>query len=662
MTQSASAMLSHDQLGQRVRFLLLGGSGLLVDGHLLDLPKQKLAILALLVIAAPQRLSREKLRGLLWSDKSEANAQNSLRNALSLLRQTLTDRDYDGLCASRNEVWLTPGSYTTDLDDLKAALARGQVPRALFAEQGFPATILPDLSGSDMFEDSLEAFRRRMVDDLAAAAQAALQGQTGAGRIALLEFLTDLLPDNEAQHRALIAALAEAGRKADALAAYQRLWTRLDTEFGEEPAPETQLLVVALKQASVPDPGLDRPVILVRLEAGAAAAAGAPDRQSRLVDLRNLVLSALGRFREWRVIDDRHMPDPAQLKAQSRGLLCMLTLVASASGRAGGARILAILTDLRTGQVIWSDPLGDDRQITAGGLDDAVRRFATAINLLLSGPGRPASDDGTAAHYDLWIEAQQKLRDFTVSGWHEAEVALDRILAENPRHVRALSARASIETMRQIAFPGVMPAPHLHRRALYWASEASLADPMDSRAQLALAWACAMSRQFDRAVIAYELAFQRNENDPWTIASALVGFAFCEAPERARTLIDYLDRLGLALEPFHWSYLAAASFLMGNYDACILQSERAREISCDVPAWHAAALALSGRQDEARAVAGRFLALTRAQWTLPGTPSEAEVLGWILSCFPIRSPERWARLREGLQLAGLTPPRSSWAG
>jgi DNA-binding SARP family transcriptional activator len=639
------------------RFVLLGGFGMVVGGGTLDVQKQKLAVLAVLVIAAPQRLSRGRLRGLLWSDSPEANAQNSLRNALSLLRQTLADRNYDGLCASRDEVWLTPGSYTTDIDDLRAALSRGTVPRALFAGQGFPGTILQDLAGSDLFQETLTAFRRKVVDDLAAEAEAALLRQTGPARIALLEFLTDLLPDNEAHHRALIAALAQDGRKADALATYQRLWTRLDTEFGEEPAPETQDLVVALKQAAVPDPGLDRPVILVRLDTDAAPSGGDPGRQGRLADLRNLVLSALGRFREWRVIDARYMPDPGQIKAQSRGLLCSLTLVASTAQDDGAERILAILTDMRTGQIIWSDPLGDDRQITPGGLDTAVRRFATAINLLFSGPGRPVSDDGPTAHYDLWIEAQQKLRDFTVAGWHEAEVALDRILAENPRHVRALSARASIETMRQIAFPGVMPAPHLHRRALIWASEASLADPMDSRAQLALAWACAMSRQFDRAIIAYELAFQHNENDPWTIASALVGFVFCEAPDRARALVNYLDKLGLALEPFHWSYLAAASFLMGDDAACILQSERAREVSCDVPAWHAAALAHSGRLNEARTVAGRFIDLTRAQWTLPTRPSEAEIMGWILSCFPIRAPQRWTRLRTGLELAGLTPPR-----
>ncbi|MBE2276182.1 MAG: hypothetical protein IAE87_07780, partial [Rhodobacteraceae bacterium] len=601
---------------------------------------------------------RSRLRGLLWSDSTDADAQNSLRNALSLLRNQLLNLGYDGLQASRHEVWLEPDSFVTDLQILRQKLAEGRIDTALFADQGFPASILARIEGTDLFDAELAAFRQSVVRHLAATASAALPGASDKDQTGLLSLLVDLEPGNEAYHRALIARLAGSGRKAEALAVYQRLWSHLDTEYGEEPAAETQALIVALKQAGTGPVPEDRPLLLVRLEAGGMGPDTPPNRGGRLQDVLHLTLSALARFREWRVIDDRHVPDRETLQRQTKGLLCALTLVATPSGD-GVERITAILTDLHSGQIIWSDHLGRDRDIAPETLDAVIRRFATAINLLLTGPGRPLQPvrgQGFANHYDLWLEAQQKLREFTVAGWRDAELALDRILIENPLHVRALSARASIETMRQIAFPGVIPTPQLHRRALDWASTAALTDPMDSRAQLALAWACAMSRQFDRATIAYELAFQHNENDPWTIASALVGFAFCEDIARARALADYLGGLGLALEPFHWSYLAAASFLLGDDAACIAQSQRAREISCDVPAWHAAALAQSGRIDEARRVAGRFIEMARGEWIHPRRPGDSEIAAWLLACFPIRSRARWNRLREGLALAGVPVP------
>ncbi len=651
---------------------LLGGFRVEQHGQPVGIPRQKaVALLALLATSAPHRVSRALLRGLLWADSSEEAAQNSLRNTLWFLKGALETAGYRGLHAGRTEVWLEPGSFATDLQAAEARLARGEVAPELAAGAGFPGNLLAGITATDLFDRRIETWRRAAVAGLTATAAGALAGTLAGQQAGLLWLLTELQPLDEAHCRALIRLLVQEGRKAEALAVYQRLWTALDEEYGEEPSAETQAVIVALKQAQ--DSGAegsgsqdDRPVILVRGlpehaggESGGtsgAASGGASGGGPLLGDLRILLLSALARFREWRVMDAGFAPDPAALERRGTGALYQLGLAATAAGPGGaGPRVEAILTEMRTGQLLWSETL------TAGAADlaAAVRRFALAMNLRLTGAERPRPAPGsdlTRSHYELWIEAQQKMRSFTIGGWHEAEGMLDRVLAENPRHARALAARASIETMRQIAFPGTISAPAMHRRALGWATAATQADPMDSRAQLALAWACAMSRQFDRAEIAYELAFQHNENDPWTVASVLAGFAFCGRRARAAALSAYLADLGLALEPFHWSYMAAAQFLAGDDAGCILMSERAREVSCDVPAWHAAALAHAGRVPEAQAVAGRFLALAREGWSHPQPPKDPEIAAWLLACFPIRSRESWNRLREGLLLAGLPVP------
>lgn len=628
----------------------------------LDFAKEKAAaLLVLLMIGAPYRTSRAILRGLLWSDSDEVAAQNSLRNTLWVLRTQLVAQGYDGLSSNRTEAWLDPATFHTDLDECLVSLAAGKAPQKVFPDQGFPKHILSGVTATDLFEHRLETFRNTVHRRISDACHAAVACCAPEQKLGLLQLLSALDPVNEANCRDLIRTLLEAGRKADALAAYQKLWTFLDEEYGEEPAPETQTIIVALKQSqdqnSAPTNG-GKPVIVLRQFSVPKNNDTGNADDERLSHLHELTLSVLARFREWRVIDDRFSPDLKGINALSSGIVCVLSLsVAPASAVAD--RAIAILTDASNGQVLWSEPLS----LSPGGrgqdLDLAVKRLAMAMNLHLSGPSRPiaattAADAGF--HYERWIEAQQLMRQFTQKSWQQAQGVLDQILVSSPGFVRALASRASIETMRHITFPGVASTPDIHRRALGWANAAVLADPMDSRAQLSLAWACAMSRQFDRAEVAYELAYQHNENDPWTIASALVGFAFCNRMSRAQSLLLYLTDLKLSLEPIHWSYMAAASFLSGDDQACIEMSERAQICSCDVPAWHAAALAHAGRLDEARIVLSRFRELAAQNWVGARAPKDHAIAGWLLACFPIRARSQWARFRRGLVLAGLQVP------
>ncbi len=623
-----------------------------------SIAKQKAAaLLAILVMDAPYRTSRAVLRGLLWSDSEEVAAQNSLRNTLWFLKKLLEDIGYSGLQSNRNEIWLEPESFETDLEDHLNRLSKGQVSLDLMPTQGFPDQMLSSVEATDLFEQRLNTYRERSKNRAfeickSAAADAALDHD-----IPLLELLVGLDPINEAHCRRLIQALLDKGRKADALAEYQRLWNVLDEEYGEEPSQDTQAIIVALKQADEEEKpfGDGKPTIVVQ---SLDVTAQNPADRVRLQELREMVLSILVRFREWRIIDDDHCPDLRAILGRASGSVSSLSLTSFRPSERGDT-MRSVLTDLGTGQVLWSEAmqLGNAGQMEP--LERAVRQLATALNLHMSGPLRPGRAEPQAQanlNYESWIEAQHLTRQFTHESWQQAEGILDQILARDPEFVRALATRASIETMRHIAFPGVFSTPGLHRRALKWASTATTVDPMDSRAQLALGWACAMSRQFDRAELAYELAFQHNENDPWTIVSSSVGFAFCDQIDRALALLDYLSDLTLELEPVHWSYIAATRFLAGDDAGCIEMSERAVEISCDVPAWHSAALAHSGETEKATEVAARFRQITTDNWAGAAPPTDQDMTTWILSCFPIRNRASWVRLRDGLALSGLKTP------
>src|SRR5881409_3245414 len=62
----------------------------LADGRVADLPGQKdRALLAILALSAGAPQSRERLASLLWSDRGDAQARDSLKHALTRVRQCL---------------------------------------------------------------------------------------------------------------------------------------------------------------------------------------------------------------------------------------------------------------------------------------------------------------------------------------------------------------------------------------------------------------------------------------------------------------------------------------------------------------------------------------------------------------------------------------------
>ena len=62
------------------------------------------ALLAYLLLAPDQSATRERLAGLLWSDRSDAQARSSLRQCLLELKTALTGHETDAFHAGRDMV------------------------------------------------------------------------------------------------------------------------------------------------------------------------------------------------------------------------------------------------------------------------------------------------------------------------------------------------------------------------------------------------------------------------------------------------------------------------------------------------------------------------------------------------------------------------------
>jgi DNA-binding SARP family transcriptional activator/predicted ATPase len=235
------------------------------------------ALLAYLALAPDQAHDRLALATLLWSEQPDAAALGNLRKSLSRLRQTLDaaspgfgDRCLD---ASRQAVRLRGEAVTSDVAALKAGLAASEThPHAELhtcreclegletAVAGYRGELLGGLVLADagVFEEWLaierEACHEALMTALHRLADAYLRrgepdraAQHAARRLALE-------PWNEEAHRQMMAALAVAGRRSEALAQYALCRDVLARELGAAPSPETTALYEQLRDAA-PAPG-----------------------------------------------------------------------------------------------------------------------------------------------------------------------------------------------------------------------------------------------------------------------------------------------------------------------------------------------------------------------------------------------------------------------
>ncbi|MEZ4713773.1 MAG: BTAD domain-containing putative transcriptional regulator [Caldilineaceae bacterium] len=205
------------------------------------------ALLAYLVLEAERPHARESLMALLWPDDVPESAQQSLRQALYLLRRTLADIDNQAtepfLLITRQTAQFNPAStYQLDVADFLQYIESGKLVEAAACYQD---DLLAGLAcDSAPFEAWLRLTRERLhniaLDTLYQLTQQHLrQGEYTAAR-AYAQRQIELEPWREEAHRQLIYALAAQGERSAALAQYERCKRLLGLELGVEPSAETQ--------------------------------------------------------------------------------------------------------------------------------------------------------------------------------------------------------------------------------------------------------------------------------------------------------------------------------------------------------------------------------------------------------------------------------------
>jgi DNA-binding SARP family transcriptional activator len=272
------------------------------------------ACLALLARSDAGRLSRERLAGMLWGDRSDEQARANLRQLLYELKPL----SHGGVLGfDRQAVWLTP-----DRDDETAVMARTASAQlaAMLPERGLVP--LADLDGiGDEFDDWLAAERAAIETELRRFVQQRIEDALAAGDATGARALSDAWM----RHDACDETMARLGLRADAALGdragmqqrQRRLELALAAELGVKPAATTSTLARdldgALTQAIADPASRDRAGPMSRTGDVDVAPARRSPRMARVAVVAIVVLSLVFGYAAWRAM--AHAPTAARQEA-----------------------------------------------------------------------------------------------------------------------------------------------------------------------------------------------------------------------------------------------------------------------------------------------------------------------------------------------------------
>lgn len=221
------------------------------------------ALFAYLALHAGQRLSREKVANFLWVEENrDTDVRTRLRVALAGIRQAMAGPEKPPVVSDSDWVWADAAALDVDVHEFER-LAAEDSPEALAAAAELYAGEM--LEGFDVVADDSAGFgdwlideRKRLLDLAIGVYSRLTDRQSDAGQfdqaIATAKRAVKLDDLREASHCRLMKLYALAGRRDQAVQAYNTLCTVLRRNLDIDPDPSTTALYKAIRDGSFPPP------------------------------------------------------------------------------------------------------------------------------------------------------------------------------------------------------------------------------------------------------------------------------------------------------------------------------------------------------------------------------------------------------------------------
>lgn len=624
---------------------------------------RKTRALLALVALSPRPVARSKLMELLWPGRGEDQARSSLRQALHELGVAIGADAPSVLAATRDAVGLVPRATWTDAIELRRATV--DRPQALSLLQGELLEDFPPLSPG--FDAWLVTERRGLRSHARALAESVLERQSDpAATLQAAEGLLAIDRAHEGAWRAVMRAHAAAGRRDQALAAFEEARAALQEARGAAPSGETLRLARALRDdtaagaaaATAPAiaPAPARPTRPARLGVAPLRALGDGAEDAHLpLGLAEEIATALARFRWIPLVSCSSLAafaaDGNDEQAMGRRFELDFLLGGTVQRAQGRVRVMLRLSDLRAGgEVVWAQRFDRDSSDILAMQDEIAAEVVARIDpelLLMEARRAQARPVRDAAAYELLLRAIPAIYRLDRAAFTEAAALLDAAIAREPDYAAAYAWYALWHVFL-LGQGWATDAPAALARAGDLAERAVLLDPADARGLTIAGHVRAfLHHRLDAAIAAHDRALALNPNLPMAWVFSGLAHAYRGEPEEALRRIAQYKRLS-PMDP-HAFFLDGAAMLphllLGDDAKVLALGRQVIELHPGISAHYKptlAALGHLGHAEEAARLRAKLLEIE------PGFT----VAGFLAASPFARAADR-ERFAEGLRLAGV---------
>jgi TolB-like protein len=595
---------------------LFGGFGLRSeDGHDLALSTRKdRLLLAFLALNASRPLARDRLAGLLWGDRGEIQARDSLRQSLAAIRQAFRQVALDPIASERDSVSFNPGEIEIDVSAFERLAANARTrPEAASLYRG---ALLDGIDGLTPEFDCWLGPERERLASIA---------------VRLVEHIAEELPPSESAtclarqllardplcepvYRALMRLHVAGGDRAAALKLYGVCRDALKKELDATPDLQTEALYRDIltdrpvQSASIEQPAraADRPSIAVLPFSNLSRD---PDLDHLCEGLAEDIITGLGRFRLLFVIDRYSSSAIAKQEtdiAEIGRRLGVAHLVQGSLQRQGDrVRITVRLLDAATRAQLWGEAY-DHPFVDLANIPDTITGalVSTLHGQVESALVEHGRHKPKLAAYDCLLRGIKHLRGYAPGDNERAIELFQQAIELDPNYALARAYRGFADI---VAHDYDNTPPEIQKDALKMTSTAVAMDPHNGRCHWLLGLVhvyCGNSEEEERH---NQRALALNPNDANALASSA---AILASHGRFEEGVDRM-REAMRLNPYHpdwyWVTLGNIFYFAHRYDDALEAYKHRTDPGYWVLARIAACYGQLGRMEQARASAAEVL-------------------------------------------------------
>ena len=618
------------------------------DGQELALTTRKdRLLLAYLALNAGRLLARDRLAGLLWGDRGETQARDSLRQSLAAIRQAFRQVGLDPVVSDRDSATFDPKGI--DIDAVVFERLAGEAGGHVQAASLYRGALLEGIDGvTPEFEAWLGPERERLASIAVRLVEQIAQTSAPSEKATCLA--RQLLahdPLCEPVYRALMRLHVTGGDRAAALKLYATCRDALKKELKATPDLMTEQLY---RDILTDRPAQTAPAEQASQSADRPSLAVLPfSNLSRDADLDHLceglaedIITGLGRFRLLFVIDRYSSSTIAKQEtdvAEIGKRLGVAHLVQGSLQRHGDrVRITVRLLDAANRSQLWGEaydhPYADLANVPDTITGAIISTLHARVESALVEQGRRKPK---VAAYDCLLRGIKHLRGYAPGDNERAIELFQQAVELDPDYALARAYRGFADV---VAFGYSATPPALLRRAREMAQQAVQMDEQDARCHWLLGLVVGYCDDNKEEELHYRRALALNPNDANVLCTLGLVIAERGRIDEGIGLVREAMRRNPCHPDWYWTDLAIIFYVAHRYEDALEAYRQKSNQGYWSQARIAACYAKLGRMDEARATAAEVLRL-KPDFTIESLRCEG--LTGIAT----------GDLRDGMRLAGL---------